>query len=464
MHLLIKASKIEFFFDRLRQNFCSKLPRFLGVFLAGIILFSAGLLPAQVIDVDFNNDSGGATHGGPSVGPNMSGAAVLGTAGDQWNGISVANGSGLSLFYVNGTVSPVTMSFTSGGGYDVKAYSGSTPFAGTAYNSLMEDYLYSGNTPQTITLSGLATNSAYKLVLYNAADTAGAGRKTVFTVNGNTQTSLWDGTSSTLLAGVDYVYFSSAFSDGSGNLVIIYTGSAGAEGDINGFQIQGPVLCSASFPDDFRCRATLSGGNTSVMASNVGATKEPGEPNHGGNAGGASLWWDWVAPFTGGVTLTTAGSDFDTLLGVYTGTNVSTLTSVASDGRTNLPDSVTFAATAGVDYKIAVDGTDGATGNILLNLTLLAQPANDNFSNSISVATGSVIVGQNLGATSEPGNPTMPAWSGVNPCGGAGPPAPTARRWSRPMAATLTPWWVCTPALPWPPWFPLLPTMTLTAS
>ena len=210
----------------------------LGVFSAVIIFLSAGMVRAQLINVDFNNNSYGAGHGGPNPGPTMSGAAVLGAAGDQWNGINVNSGTGIPLIYANGSNSPVTMTFTSGGGYDVNSYGGSTPFAGTPYDALMEDYLYNGGSPQTITLSGFAANSKYNLVLYNAADVPAAGRTTFFTVNGNTQSSTWNGSSSTLIAGVDYVEFTSAMSDGLGNLVITWTGNGSAEGDINGFQIQ----------------------------------------------------------------------------------------------------------------------------------------------------------------------------------------------------------------------------------
>src|SRR5580658_8423200 len=106
---------------------------FLGACKAGIILSSAGLLQAQLIGVDFNNNSAGASHGGPNPGPTMSGAAVLGSAGDQWNGIDVNSGSGISLFQSDGTPSTVTMTFTSGGGYDVYSFGGSTPFTGTPY-------------------------------------------------------------------------------------------------------------------------------------------------------------------------------------------------------------------------------------------------------------------------------------------------------------------------------------------
>jgi endoglucanase len=217
------------------------------VFLAGIVFLSAGLLRAQLINVDFNENDSAGSGGGPNPGPTMSGAAVLGTAGDQWNGINVNSGSGIPLVYADGSTSGVTMTFTSGGGYDVNSYGGSTPFASTSYDALMEDYLYNGGSSQTITLSGLAANSTYNLVLYNAANTAAAGRTTYFTVNGNTQSSTWNGSSSTLIIGVDYVEFASALSDGSGNLVITYTGAGTAEGDIDGFQIQAaPFTINAS--------------------------------------------------------------------------------------------------------------------------------------------------------------------------------------------------------------------------
>jgi hypothetical protein len=237
-------------------------------FLGRHHFLSAGMVQAQLIDVDFNTNSLAVSGGGPSLGPTMSGAAVLGAAGDQWNGINVSSGTGIPLIYANGSNSPVAMTFTAGGGYDVNSYGGSTPFAGTPYDALMEDYLFNSGTPQTITLSGLAANSIYNLVLYNAADVPAAGRTTFFTVNGNTQSSTWNGSSSTLIAGVDDVEFTSAMSDGSGNLVITWTGNGSAEGDINGFQIQSvppfpplPVTqVSAGFPIVFSSSQTAAFG------------------------------------------------------------------------------------------------------------------------------------------------------------------------------------------------------------
>src|SRR5580693_6866328 len=170
-------------------NDAGKLTRILGVFSAVIICFSGDMLQAQLIDVDFNENSSASAGGGPNPGPTMSGAAVLGTAGDQWNGINVSSGNGIPLTNADGSSSAVTMTFTSGGGYDVNDYGGSTPFVSTPYDALMEDYLYNGGAPQTITLSGLAASSTYNLVLYNAANVAAAGRTTYFMVNGYTQSS-----------------------------------------------------------------------------------------------------------------------------------------------------------------------------------------------------------------------------------------------------------------------------------
>ncbi|HEX3716538.1 MAG TPA: delta-60 repeat domain-containing protein [Verrucomicrobiae bacterium] len=198
----------------------------------------AGMVHAQLIDVDFNTNNATLSGGGPAVGPTMSGAAVLGAADDQWNGIDFSSGTAIPLIYANGSNSPVTMTFTSGGGYDVNSYSGSTPFGGTPYDALMEDYLYNDGVSQTVTLSGLVPKSMYDLVLYNAADVNAAGRTTYFTVNSNTQSSTWNGSSNTLIAGVDYVQFTSALSDSSGGLVITWTGDGSDEGDLDGFQIQ----------------------------------------------------------------------------------------------------------------------------------------------------------------------------------------------------------------------------------
>jgi hypothetical protein len=133
--------------------------------------------------------------------------------------------------------------------------------------------------------------------------------------------------------------------------------------------------------DDFSNAITINGNCTTVTGTNLAATKEPGEPNHAGNVGGASVWWKWIAPISGSATVTTDGSNFDTLLAVYTGTSVSNLTLVAQndDDNQGQTSSVTFNAVAGTTYYIAVDGWFGPShglheGNIVLNACQTLPP------------------------------------------------------------------------------------------
>src|SRR5262245_7650508 len=94
--------------------------------------------------------------------------------------------------------------------------------------------------------------------------------------------------------------------------------------------------------DSFANAIPLSGLTVTTTGTSVGATKEPSEPNHGGNNGGASVWWTWTAPDSGLTTIDTFGSSFDTLLGVYVGPAVNQLTTIASnDDSSSLQSLVT---------------------------------------------------------------------------------------------------------------------------
>src|SRR5207244_978502 len=110
--------------------------------------------------------------------------------------------------------------------------------------------------------------------------------------------------------------------------------------------------------DNFANAQLISGNSGTVIGSNLNASKETGEPNHAGNVGGASVWYQWQAPANGSATIDTAGSNFNTLLGVYTGNSVNGLTTIASndDDTDVLTSKVVFNAINGSVYRIAVDG------------------------------------------------------------------------------------------------------------
>ncbi len=127
---------------------------------------------------------------------------------------------------------------------------------------------------------------------------------------------------------------------------------------------------AAPINDSFSDATAITGVTARITGSNFDATKEPGEPDHAGSAGGHSVWWKWTAPEAGLVSVSTAGTEFYALLAVYTGGSVTGLAPIASDcnGGANSSSVTRFTAEAGTTYWIAVDGRDGATGAITLLL------------------------------------------------------------------------------------------------
>lgn len=164
--------------------------------------------------------------------------------------------------------------------------------------------------------------------------------------------------------------------------------------------------------DAFSAATAITGTSGSTTGSNINGTKETSEANHAGNSGGKSVWWTWTPSGSGSTTITTVGSSFDTLLAVYTGTAVASLTAVTSNddiSTSTLQSSVTFTATAGQAYLIAVDGYSAASGSIVLNWTQTvgtSGPANNAFSSAIALTSASgTTSGSNASATRETSEP-----------------------------------------------------------
>ena len=83
--------------------------------------------------------------------------------------------------------------------------------------------------------------------------------------------------------------------------------------------------------NNFADAAPISGPSGTVTGSTVGASNEPGEPSDPAMLSNASIWYVWTAPASADFTFDTCGSDFDTVLAVYTGKTLSALTPVASN-------------------------------------------------------------------------------------------------------------------------------------
>lgn len=214
--------------------------------------------------------------------------------------------------------------------------------------------------------------------------------------------------------------------------------------------------------DDFENRVKISGARTHIAASNAGATRQTGEPNHLGNSGGSSVWYSWTAPASGRVALSTnnippylppsssgdgygvivitgptCGNEIDQnppppfypVFAAYAGTNLSSLVLASNCLPMNLdayPHATEFDVIKGQTYQLAFDGNLGTTGTIPLFLALTQPASNDNFKHRIELHGINVAAtGFNAGATREAGEPYVAGstgksvwWSWTAPVGG----------------------------------------------
>jgi hypothetical protein len=129
--------------------------------------------------------------------------------------------------------------------------------------------------------------------------------------------------------------------------------------------------------DDFAHASPITMEFPQVHSSNFGATRESGEPHHDELGQGHSVWYVFESSENGPVKISTEDSHFDTVIAVYTGAELETLSMVAEDDDMHLHNSdsqVTFEAMAGVRYFIAVDGYASQMGFFTLTLTPLHKP------------------------------------------------------------------------------------------
>ena len=163
--------------------------------------------------------------------------------------------------------------------------------------------------------------------------------------------------------------------------------------------------------DDFEDALTLEGRSASAQAENWAATKQTGEPDHRGDPGGASVWFKWTAPRTGGVFLQACNGPQETLVAAYAGDSVGNLTPV-TPLESNPACDLTFGAVAGVTYEIAIDGKfNQSTATASMGegqLSLAMVPENDDFEHPAALDAGplALYIGhRTIGATKQPGEP-----------------------------------------------------------
>jgi hypothetical protein len=159
--------------------------------------------------------------------------------------------------------------------------------------------------------------------------------------------------------------------------------------------------------DNFANAQTFSGGNATVNGTTLAATREAGEPDHSTDTDGASwlgdhsVWYRWTAPFTGPVEMNTCTTNIDSILAVYTGSNLGTLSRVVDNNNacpSGWGSKVTFNATNGTNYRIAVGDAGGLRENTFTLRLIERTPPRVTTTNPANNAVG-IAPGANVTAT-----------------------------------------------------------------
>lgn len=138
----------------------------------------------------------------------------------------------------------------------------------------------------------------------------------------------------------------------------------------------------------------------------VDATLEPGEVDPTGDGEGRSVWYELTPVASGPVKVESCGSAFASVVDVYSGSALATLTPLADSlaacaggGRAY------FTALAGTTYHIAVTGYYDQVGALSLTISVPQPPANDDFASAQALAIPQTVTASNVDATAEAGEP-----------------------------------------------------------
>jgi hypothetical protein len=161
-------------------------------------------------------------------------------------------------------------------------------------------------------------------------------------------------------------------------------------------------------PNDFLATSRLITNNVATFLFNtLNATAEVGEPSRVGVPAAKSAWWTFKPTSDGVVTISTVSTNttFDTLLALYAGTNMSSLSLIAENdddpAKPGGGSTVTASMQANKVYQIAVDGYAGAFGGASLAFAF------------VSGSTLQVTVNSTTGGTVTPGSGGYPSNSVV---------------------------------------------------
>jgi len=137
--------------------------------------------------------------------------------------------------------------------------------------------------------------------------------------------------------------------------------------------LPGPASAAPPGNDDFAAAVVIPDPLPfSGSVSTEEATLEPDEPALGDTCGfrvGRTVWYRYTPTTDTFLSATTLGSTFDTVLGVWSGPDLATLSLVAcNDDAGGLESNVSFLAEMGTQYNFQVGGFDRQSGQLDLTV------------------------------------------------------------------------------------------------
>jgi hypothetical protein len=170
-----------------------------------------------------------------------------------------------------------------------------------------------------------------------------------------------------------------------------------------------PAAVASTGNDDIGSATAVGSLPFTVTEDTSGATSDPGDPTWCGNNG--SVWFAYTPATTAKVKVSTAGSNYDTVLSAWTGSpGALNLFACNDNAGDTLQSQLVLPLAGGTTYYFMVTlccGT-GRTGGGTLNMTLdpVPAPVNDNFADATPItaipATQTVDL---TAATTESGEP-----------------------------------------------------------
>jgi len=171
------------------------------------------------------------------------------------------------------------------------------------------------------------------------------------------------------------------------------------------------TAAAAATNDNFGSATVVGSLPFTDTVDTTGTTNEPGEPQSCSYMG-QTVWYTFTPAATQVVKFDNNGTGFVTNLNVYqvTGPGFGGLSFLGCSQNSNL---LAISAQAGTTYAVQTGILFGASGNLTTNITVVPQPANDNFASAVAISSLPFSdTRDTTGATLEAGEPS-PSCSGA---------------------------------------------------